>query len=178
MLRNDNYFLIFTKIIIWLLSYFLNHQTKLLCILNLGLLGLTNSSKRKTEDHTDYIKNGRSFKHIRLLVLHKSRLLTIQWFFSRLFLTFLQKHEKYTLTVDNHFTLTDIQNPSVTTDDTSFLSGQALAPVPCIPCPHIHAHFWDQLPQQQPAPCHQQNDYSALIRIKHLGHNFLQQSFK
>lgn len=105
MLRNDNYFLIFTKIIIWLLSYFLNHQTKLLCILNLGLLGLTNSSKRKTEDHTDYIKNGRSFKHIRLLVLHMSRLLTIQWFFSRLFLTFLQKHEKYTLTVDNHFTL-------------------------------------------------------------------------
>lgn len=122
-LSNDDYFLIFTKIIIWLLPYFLNHQTKLFSIFNLGLLGLTNISKRKTEDHTDYIKNGRSFKHIHLLVLHISPFLTIQWFFSRLFSTFLQKHEKYTLTVDNHFTVTAIQNPSVITD-INFLSGQ------------------------------------------------------
>ena len=60
-------------------------------------------------------------------------------FFSRFFSTFLQKHEKYTLTVDSHFAITAIQNPSVTTDDVNFLLGQALAPVPCIPGPS-HPH--------------------------------------
>lgn len=121
-------FLIFTKITTWLLF----------CVLNLGYWALHNSSKRKIEDHIDYMKNVRNFKHIYLLVLHISSFFfnnSVIFLYILFILTFLQKHEKSALTIDNH--LDGNLHPSIIIDDIDLPknnSSHAPGSVPCIPC--------------------------------------------
>lgn len=75
-------------------------------------------------------------------------------FFTFFILTFLHKHEKSALDINNHSNINLPQNPTIILDDTNFLvdnSSQALASVP------------DQFPQQHSRPCYHCNYSSNLV---------------